>query len=92
METLSKDESDLIDGMRNLYLRGVEAVSPDLPECAKVIFRGGFTIEKYNEVVPGLVEKGLVLVTYDSPRDGPILTLTQKALAGFGDSGQHRAT
>ena len=62
MEPLSQCESDLIDGMRKLHLRGVEAVSPDLPEYAKVIFRDGFTIEKYNEVVPGLVEKGLVLV------------------------------
>lgn len=92
MKPMSKRESDLIDGMRDLRLSSVEAVSPDLPEHAKVLFRDGFTIEKYNEVVPGLVEKGLVSVTYNSPRDGPVLTLTQKALAGFGGSGQHRAT
>ncbi len=92
MEPLSQCESDLIDGMRKLHLRGVEAVSPDLPEYAKVIFRDGFTIEKYNEVVPGLVEKGLVLVAYDSSRDGPILTLTKEALAAFGEGGQNQAT
>ncbi|ENO12871.2 hypothetical protein J057_15775 [Marinobacter nanhaiticus D15-8W] len=92
MEPLSKRESDLIHGMRDLHLSGVEAVSPDLPEYSEVLFRDGFTIEKYNDTVPGLVEKGLVLVIYDSPRDGPVLTLMQKALAGFGGSGQNRAT
>ncbi len=76
IEILSDDEKGLIDAMRQLYLQGVEEVVVDDPKYSQLLFPNGSSNENYNNIVPMLVQKGIINSRYDAPRDGPLLSLS----------------
>lgn len=69
-----------------LSKKGASSVLVDIPENSRTLFPNGFSIEKYNAVVPGLVKSGLIEQNYGAPRDGPVLKLTNKALNLYASS------
>ena len=79
-EMLNTDEVQFIDSMLILYNKGVSSVCIESSQNSKVLFPNGFNTDKYNQLVPALVKKGLLVSKFDSPRDGPILSLTEKAI------------
>lgn len=83
MYSLSENETRLINAMYVLHEKGVISVAVDIPEYSKMLFPNGYCVKKYNEIVPNLVSEGFIESSYDAPRDGPILKLTDKALEVF---------
>ena len=86
IENISDDEKRLIDAMCQLYAQGVDVVVVDNPKHNQLLFPNGVNNEQYNDIVPRLVQKGIVVSRYDAPRDGPLLSLTKNARDYFGDS------
>ena len=83
MYSLNENETLLINAMYALHEKGVISVIVDIPEYSKNLFPNGYSIQKYNDLVPSLVGEGLLKSSYDEPRDGPTLKLTKKALELF---------
>jgi len=69
--------------MYALHEKGVTSVSVDISENSKRLFPNGYSVQKYNALVPNLVSEGFIKASYDAPRDGPALMLTNKALELF---------
>lgn len=83
MEKLTQEQRMLISSLLELLNnRGIKEVNVDLH--SKSLFPKGITTQNYNEIVPALVESGHIKSGYDSPRDGPIISLTPKAIEQFG--------
>jgi len=73
MEGLTKDAELFLKKLNTLNKQGIKAVNVDF--YSTQLFPNGFSAERYNEVVPLLVKNGLISVVYDSPRDGPVISL-----------------
>ncbi|WP_394176376.1 hypothetical protein [Thalassotalea litorea] len=81
MEKLTHEQVALISSLIKLLNRGIKEVNVEL--YASVLFSSGFNVGIYNEVVPTLVKCGLIKSSFDAPRDGPIISLTSKAIEQF---------
>ena len=82
MDDLNKNQITFILSLLKLRKQGIHNVMPD--QHAKVLFPSGFTISKYNEIIPKLVSEQLLTTEYGAPRDGPVISLTTKAVEQFG--------
>ena len=85
MYSLSEQEFIFLNAMYALHEKDVISVAVEIPEYSKKLFPNGYSIQKYNDLVPGLVGEGFIKSSYDAPRDGPVLRLTDNALDLLGD-------
>ena len=83
MHSLNETETCFLHAMYTLHENGITSVAVDIPENSKRLFPNGYSIQKHNALVPNLVSEGFIKSSYDAPRDGPVLTLTNKALELF---------
>jgi len=60
-----------------------KSICTDIPSEYEAVFPG-YTVEAYNMLVPQLVEMGWLEVLSESPRDGVIVNLSNKAQALLG--------
>jgi len=85
MYSLNEQETSLLKAMCGLHKRGINLVSVEIPEYSKLLFPNGYSVQKFNTIVPNLVSEGFINSIYEAPRDGPILRLTEKTLVLFGN-------
>ncbi len=91
-DSLSEDEEIFISAMLQLQAQGIDLVMVDHPSHNQVLFPNEFNPRFYNNIVPGLVQKGFPNAEYDAPRDGPQLCLSKTAINYYANSGiQHNA-
>ena len=83
---LNNTEIEFIHSMLKLHRQGTNSVLVDVSEHSKVLFPNGYSLEKYNQIVPALCKKGLIESHSDAPRDGPVLRLTKKALKALNNA------
>ena len=82
MDELTSEQHSLISSMVKLWHKGIRSVNVD--QNTRLLFPSGFSIDKYNEIVPKLVSINLLKSTYDAPRDGAVISLTAVAIDKFG--------
>jgi hypothetical protein len=85
MYSLNEQEISFLKAMCILHKKGISLVSVELPEYSKMLFPHGYSVQKFNTIVPNLVSEGFIISNFESPRDGPILRLTEKTLERFGN-------
>ena len=85
MYSLNEQEISLLKAMCVLHKKGISLVSVELPAYSKKLFPLGYSVQMFNAIVPNLVSEGFIYASFEAPRDGPILRLTEKTLELFGN-------